>query len=491
MIEHLKENPFVSLQRDFSTFYKINRHVQTSSAFGYIAPVEIKLPADADGRIPTVQYVPVIELLNTIVSDPDFTPTHPSVGDMIHDIKDGSAWKESKYHQDNPEALTGVLYSDALEICNPLGARKGVFKILCFYITLVDIPKHLRSKTENWFLVMMVHDKDMKKHRETIYKILAEDLSKLEKGVYIGTRFLQMGIICWVGDNLERHNVGGFSGSFSSRDICSDCHQQYDELSNISGVPSAKKWTREEHDQDVLDFLARGRTNTKFGVSGPCVFNILESFHAVGQMPFDCLHDFMEKVGAFDAQAVIVSLVAQHKFTLSEYNSMLTNLQLSDYESSDRPLPVKAQSEKLTGKAMAVAQHLRMMPFLLQNLLDENFSSILLDLLFLLHEMQEYILADSYNPADILSFEELSVKYFDKRKACSTEFPTFCKLTPKFHFIEHYSRQMEHFGPFTGVWTARCESKHRDYVNFSESAKNHINLLKTLAVKNQRKLASR
>ena len=50
---------------------------------------------------------------------------------------------------------------------------------------------------------------------------------------------------------------------------------------------------------------------------------------------------------------------------------------------------------------------------------------------------------------------------------------------------------MEAFGPLSATWTARYESKHRDFKNFSESAKNFKNLLKTLAVKNQKKLASR
>ncbi len=51
--------------------------------------------------------------------------------------------------------------------------------------------------------------------------------------------------------------------------------------------------------------------------------------------------------------------------------------------------------------------------------------------------------------------------------------------------------QMRAFGPLTTIWTARFESKHRDYVNFAQSAKNFKNILKTLAVKNQKKLASR
>lgn len=218
---------------------------------------------------------------------------------------------------------------------------------------------------------------------------------------------------------------------------------------------------------------------------------MLESFKAVGQFPFDSMHDFFEKIGPHDVQAGLLTMIGQQKFTLLEYNTLLRALQLKDYEIGDRPPPMKPHGDKLPGKALAVSLHIRLMPFLLDRLLNEHEDSIVLELLLIVHELHEYIMADALSPADLLAFEELVVRYFFKRKECSELYPAFQKLTPRFHFLEHYSEQMERFGPFLGVWTARCESKHRDYVNFSEAAKNFINLLKTLAEKDQKKLACR
>jgi hypothetical protein len=50
---------------------------------------------------------------------------------------------------------------------------------------------------------------------------------------------------------------------------------------------------------------------------------------------------------------------------------------------------------------------------------------------------------------------------------------------------------MREFGPLTTVWTARFENKHREFVNFSQKAKNSINVAKTLALKCQKNFASR
>lgn len=38
-------------------------------------------------------------------------------------------------------------------------------------------------------------------------------------------------------------------------------------------------------------------------------------------------------------------------------------------------------------------------------------------------------------------------------------FPDF-KLTPKFHFLEHYPDMIKCFGPLVCVWTMRFEAKH-------------------------------
>lgn len=112
----------------------------------YIAPVEVKLPPNSEGAIRTFQYIPVTELVTAIASEPGFSGEARSKDntDVLRDIKDGDAYRSNPFFQENPDALGIILYSDEVEICNPLGAAKGVHKILNIYMTLAEIPKHDR-----------------------------------------------------------------------------------------------------------------------------------------------------------------------------------------------------------------------------------------------------------------------------------------------------------------------------------------------------------
>ena len=136
--------------------------------------------------------------------------------------------------------------------------------------------------------------------------------------------------------------------------------------------------------------------------------------------------------------------------------------------------------------------YFRVMPFVLWSIVgDDPEMSAPLQLIFLLYRINELLLADSITYADIANFEDLLVEFFTVRKICREQYPFFCKLAPKHHYLTHLPEQMEKYGPPFNTSTARCESKHQDFVNFSEASKNFIIITKTLALKNQKKLASR
>jgi hypothetical protein len=266
---------------------------------------------------------------------------------------------------------------------------------------------------------------------------------------------------------------------------------QHEELSSTSGIPSSLSWTKEDYDKAVSDLEEHGQRG-EFGITANCLFNTLKSFHCVGQFPFDALHDFLEKAGPADALSILKAFISDGKFTLAEYNAVLRDTRLVGYESSNRPPPIKPHNEKLPGSALAVALHIRIMPFILWRLgITEEEENDLLDLLFILHKINEYIQADKLSSVDSQKFQDLLVDFFAKRSLCCEKYHTFLNIVPKYHFMVHYPNLMDNFGPLNVYWTARGEGKHRTYVNFVESAKNFINVTKTLAEKNQRQLATR
>lgn len=489
ILDELTENPFRDLQQSFKSFKRIDSHLKTTPCFKYIAPKKIEVVGPNESF--EFQFVGVKEILKLLVSDPTFTPAVSTEDGLLRDIKDGSVYKNNPYFQQNPEAYTLILYSDAFEVCNPLGAKKGVNKLLNVYLVIAEMEKHHRSKTENLFLVLSVKDKHLKDNRSAIYAPLMKELAALETGIEHNGNVIKAGLLCQVGDNLEQHQIGGFSGNFAHGDICRSCHQQYDTLQEMAGAPTEEKWSREEYDSycDVME--------TTPGVAGSCglrsrcVFNTLKSFHCIGQLPFDIMHDYFECVGPVDGQAVIMAMVREQLFTLEQYNAELKDLPLHDYESGDKPLPVKAGALKLAGKAMSVALHLRLMPIILGNLLDEDHQSPAFALFLLLNKLCEFMLADAFSPEDVQAFQDVIIDFMEERKRCCETYGHFQTMKPKHHYLTHLPKQILEFGPCTNFWTARFESRHRDFVNFMESSKNWINILKTLCVKNQKKLACR
>ncbi len=281
-------------------------------------------------------------------------------------------------------------------------------------------------------------------------------------------------------------------------------------VQHYRGVPESKERTTDEYDEvcnrieaepaadTAADPAARKRKRGKktkkdenLGVKERCLFNSLNAFHCIGQTPFDFMHDWLERVAPVDTQAIIMAFKTSGKFSLWAYNQAFENLKLEDYEVCDRPFPVKEGDKKIAGKALSVALHVRLMPLIISRLVELEEECDLVRLMVTIHCINEILMADCLSPEDSLHLQSLIIQYFTLRKACSEKYLSFAKLVPKSHYLEHYPAQLLAFGPFISVWTARYESRHRDFVNWCESSKNFVNVLKTLCVKNQKKLASR
>jgi hypothetical protein len=139
---------------------------------------------------------------------------------MLRGVRDGSVYSENIYFKENNNAFAIKIYSDVVELSNPLGASKRKHKIVNVYISLAELPKGVNSKTENKFLVLSVKDSDLKIFCQEIYKPLLEDMKKLEAGVAVNGNIVKAGLLCHLGDNLESHIIYSMKQSFSGGFVC-------------------------------------------------------------------------------------------------------------------------------------------------------------------------------------------------------------------------------------------------------------------------------
>ena len=321
------------------------------------------------------------------------------------DVVCGQNYKTNAFFIQNKDALKLHLYSDVVNISNPLGASKTKHKILMVYWTLLDFPKEYRSKSDSFFIALSAREKQSKLFEEDLFRPLLQDLQDLEAGIVMNGVMVKAGIVLYSGDNLESHTIGGFQTHFNSGYICRFCEMQHKDL-QLPLVDECPLWTKEKYDtialrfrpervpdinfiestpQDLLmdeitteeilnddeaetpldevaDELA---TEERCGLRKPCLFNTLQSFHAVTSLPPDAFHDVVEGGVSIDILEMLRSLIKRKVFSLAQFNDRLQSINYTFSDASDIPSPLTKNCEKLPGKGVANMVFIRLLPFLL------------------------------------------------------------------------------------------------------------------------------
>ena len=263
--EVIGQDEMLKAQKELNSQHKRNKFISTH--FKFVAPVEItmnKEQVEEGFAKEVVHYVPIKESFKHLIQDKSFLSVIENARNerkrnkgVLSDIMDGLAFLENSYFRDNPGAYAGHFYSDGVEVTNPLGAAKGKHKITQIFYSLLQIPREQRSQVDRMQLVMIYKDKMVKKHGlKKLLKPLISDLKDLEAGIFVDypvRRMAQLGVLAYSGDNLESHQIGGFSMCFSSKDICRMCHCQHKDLAermhDLEGDSKHKYWNKREYDQ--------------------------------------------------------------------------------------------------------------------------------------------------------------------------------------------------------------------------------------------------
>merc|ERR1712096_528117 len=141
--------------------YKRNKFIQEKMS--YVAPKEIllnKIEVEEGKKKEVLHYVPITESFRTLLEDSSMIKmlamkrAKSASIEKVCDLKDGSVYSNNEYFKSNPDAFPGLIYSDGVEIKNPLGAAKGRYKIVQVFFTLSEIDKAQRSQIDRLMLVM-------------------------------------------------------------------------------------------------------------------------------------------------------------------------------------------------------------------------------------------------------------------------------------------------------------------------------------------------
>lgn len=135
-------------------------------------------------------YIPLIKSLEQFLSNSRIldmvksTPQSCPKEGFLYDIIDGSLFKFRTLFSIQCSALQVILYTDEIEICNPLGSYASVSKLLMVYYILGNIDPKFRSKLSAIRLLAIAKANDIDECGvDVLLQKWDEDLHLLYNGV--------------------------------------------------------------------------------------------------------------------------------------------------------------------------------------------------------------------------------------------------------------------------------------------------------------------
>lgn len=290
--------------------------------FNYVEPKTVLLGRDENRKDRFAYYVPVKETLKCLLQSdmwqdcmseehPTDTPT-----DVLTDVTDGQMFKSNEFFVQNPSGLKLVLYQDAFEVVNPLGSAKTRHKILAVYLSVANLPLHVRSDTNHMSLVLLCREKDFKEfgHAKVFSNLLA-DLKYLEEnGIPVSDETVVKGTVyCIAGDNLGSHCIGGFSENFSRAEhFCRYCLITRSEFQGDPNLCGPAR-TIQNYNSAIDRIQAEGAQDVE-GVKFRSEFNTLKYFNVCQPGLPPCVgHDIFEGVLSYDVALYLKYFIKKKK----------------------------------------------------------------------------------------------------------------------------------------------------------------------------------
>lgn len=213
------------------------------------------------------------------------------------------------------------LYYDELEPANPIGSRKTIHKLGCFYWSLGNLPDWHRSNRNFIHVAAIVTDLDIKKYGFVpILKKISADIEPLGLPFTLETQNSKRLRItgCYmnfVADNLAMKAVLGFNQNFSKGKCCYKClvpveqfKDHREELSRVQRLP------------DDTRMMAGTEAGKALGIAKKCSLRTA-FFDPYDNSVVDLQHDIFEGHCGYIIKLVLYNLMyVQKRFNCMELN---------------------------------------------------------------------------------------------------------------------------------------------------------------------------
>lgn len=442
-------------------------------------------------------YIPLIQSLKQLLRNSRIfsmvsTVPQRSREGFLYDFTDGALFTSHPLYSQRPNALQILLYSDEIEICNPLGPHASANKLLMFYYSLGNIDPKFRSKLAAIRLLAIAKAKDVSQWGvDVILKRILEDLTLLYNGVRIETPSGEIelfgAVIAVCGDTLAQHDLAGFKqGVGFAHSKCRHCECSFNDMQsmydeNLFTARSLEKHIRQciEIDKASTETL-KASLKTTYGINRRSRLIDFPAFDLIKQTPQDVMHVLFEGVAPMEIKLVLKQLILSGQIELDEINSAIINFPYSPLDMRDKPCPISvntlaANDNKLKQSCGQMLILLKIIPFLFNDM-DNEYVTFILKLI----QIVQIVLAPVISLQTVLQLRHMIEQHLHQFKELFPE----ANVIPKQHYMLHLPSQIISLGPLVRSMCMRFEAKHSYFKQWA-SKLNFKNVCKSLANHNQ------
>ncbi|XP_064483298.1 uncharacterized protein LOC135396201 [Ornithodoros turicata] len=344
-----------------------------------------------------------------------------------------------------------LLYTDELEIVNPLGAARGKYKIVCVYFSVLNLHPKYRSELQYIHLILLARNLHVQKYgMDELLKPMIEDLNEIEKsGIFVNLgnmlRRVKVKGFCFCGDNLSLNRIGGFTCCFSAGRVCRFCLASSGNLSRLTTEEDCVVRCLDAHKRHLSCIEVNPAMGKKiYGVTGPSPLLKVPGFDVTTQLPPDIMHDILE--GSFEhvLRQVLSALINQGILTYDDLGKIST-FTYGFHDKKTRPEPLSKSfingNSNLKGTASQKWCPMRLLPLILGDCVPlENPDW---EVLLLYCEVASLCFAPEIS-LDFVAY--LRVRIQELLCLFVARYPG-ASLKPKLRYLVHYPRFIVQLGP--------------------------------------------
>ncbi len=400
-------------------------------------------------------------------------------GEVFSNFREGKYYKISCFPKNT---LFINLYYDDAEVANPLGSKSGKHKLANFYYTLLDMPRHSSSSTDNILLLASLKSQDMKlSGANAVVNVIIKELKDLWK---TGIDFMldgkslniKVAVAQICGDNLGLNSLLGFSEGFMANYYCRRCksHRNNSQVETVENGPLLRNVENYN-----VDLLTKNLSLT--GLNFESIFNTLPYFHVTKNYVFDIMHDLLEG-SVPDLIPLFLNYGIQKKlFTFDQINYRLEAFDYGKHFTNTKPTLLKYHNLKAGKLGQNASQNLCLilhLPLILSDLVTEDDET--LSLVHILRDIVIISLADKITKSGLQQLSCIISEYCHRYQSLFSK-----HLKPKHHHLLHYASSIEEIGPLKQFWSMSFESNHKFFKVVAHSMGNFRNISKSVTYRHQ------